>query len=104
MRADWNLRNAAQGSNVMNLNEANSRENKSSTTVYVDLNTSISLQTANTSVTQIHQPRSAVTMRILFDSGIQRSYISERAKKSWVCSRREKRSYSSKRLEKKTKT
>ena len=31
-------------------------------------------------MSRIHQPHSAVTVRILFDSGSQRSYISERAK------------------------
>ena len=46
----------------------------------VDLNTLILLQTANASVPRIHQLHSVVTMRILFDSGSQRSYISERAK------------------------
>ena len=71
--------NAAQGSNVTT-NEANRRENKSSTTVYVDSNMSILLQTANASVSRIHQPHPAVTIRILLDRGSQRSYISERAK------------------------
>ena len=71
--------NAAQGSNVTT-NEANRRENKSSTTVYVDSNMSILLHTANTSVSQIDEPHSAVTIRVLLDSGSQRSYISERAK------------------------
>ena len=72
--------NAAQGSNVTTVNEANGRENKSSTTVCVDSNTSILLQTANASVSRIHQPHPAVTIRILLDRGSQRSYISERAK------------------------
>ena len=72
--------NAAQGSNVTTVNEANRRENKSSTTVCVDSNTSILLQTANASVSRIHQPHPAVTIRILLDRGSQRSYISERAK------------------------
>ena len=71
--------NAAQGSNVTT-NEANRRENKSSTTVYVDSNMSILLHTANASVSRIDEPHSAVTIRILLDSGSQRSYISERAK------------------------
>ena len=48
--------------------------------MYVDLNTLILLQTANASVPRIHQLHSVVTMHILFDSGSQRSYISERAK------------------------
>ena len=64
-------------SNVMTVNEANRRENKSSTTVYVDSNMSILLQTANAFVSRIHQPHSAVTMRILFDSGSHWSQISE---------------------------
>ena len=71
--------NAAQGSNVTT-NEANRRENKSSTTVYVDSNMSILLHTANASVSRIDEPHSAVTIRIRLDSGSQRSYISERAK------------------------
>ena len=64
----------------MTVNEANRRENKSSTTAYVDSNMSILLQTANAFVSRIHQPHSAVTMRILFDSGSHRSQISEWAK------------------------
>ena len=41
------------------------------------------LQMANASVSWIHQPHSAVTMCILFDSGSQLSYISiEQKKKS----------------------
>lgn len=48
--------------------------------MYVDLNMSILLHTANASVSRIHQPHSAVIIRILLDSGSQRSYISERAK------------------------
>ena len=47
--------------------------------MYVDLNTLILLQTANASVPRIHHLHSVVTMRILFDSGSQQSYISERA-------------------------
>ena len=74
--------NAAQGSNVT-INEANRRENKSSTTVYVDSNMSILLHTANASVSRIDEPHSAVTIRILLDSGSQRSYISERAKEKF---------------------
>jgi len=55
-------------------------ENKSSTTVYVDSNTSILLQTATTQVSRVHQLHPVVNMRISFDSGSQRSYISERVK------------------------
>jgi len=48
--------------------------------VYVDSNTSILLQTAIAQVSRVYQLHPVVNMRILFDSGSQRSYISERAK------------------------
>ena len=50
--------------------------------MYVDLdsNTSILLQTAIAQVSRVHQLHPVVNMCILFDSGSQRSYISERAK------------------------
>ena len=73
--------NTSQRNNVVWANEADRRESKSSTTVYVDSNTSILLQTAIASVSRIHQQHPVVKMRILFDSGSQRSYISERAKR-----------------------
>ena len=57
-----------------------SNENKSSITVYVDSNTSILLQTAIAQVSRARQLHPVVNMRILFDSGSQRSYLSERAK------------------------
>lgn len=60
--------------------ERRSNENKSATTVYVDSNRSILLQTAIASVSMVHKLHPVVNMRILFDSGSQRSYISERAK------------------------
>ena len=60
--------------------ERRSNESKTSTTVYVDSNTSILLQTAIAQVSRVHQLHPVVNMRILFDSGSQRSYISERAK------------------------
>ena len=60
--------------------ERRSNENKTSTTVYVDSNTSILLQTAIAQVSRVHLLHPVVNMRILFDSGSQRSYISERAK------------------------
>ena len=62
------------------MEETRSNENKTSTTVYVDSNTSILLQTAIAQVSRVHQLHPVVNMRILFDSGSQRSYISERAK------------------------
>jgi len=46
----------------------------------VDSNTSILLQTAIAQVSRVYQLHPVVNMRILFDSGSQRSYISERAK------------------------
>ena len=60
--------------------ECRSNENKSSTTVCVDSNTSILLQTAIAPVSMGHQLHPVVNMRILFDSGSQRSYLSERAR------------------------
>ena len=71
--------------------ERRSNENKTSTTVYVDSNTSILLQTAIAQVSRVHQLHPVVNMRILFDSGSQRSYISERAKAKLNLPPREKR-------------
>ena len=72
----------SRGSSVVSSGEGERRsnENKTSTTVYVDSNTSILLQTAIAQVSRVHQLHPVVNMRILFDSGSQRSYISERAK------------------------
>ena len=72
----------SQGSNVVasDGDERRSNENKSSTTVYVDSNSSVLLQTAIAHVSRVHQLHPVVNMRILFDSGSQKSYISERAK------------------------
>ena len=98
-------KNSAQGSDVMAVSDANCRENKSSSAVYVDSNTSILLQTVNTSVSRIHHPYSSVTIHILFDSGSQWNYISERAKeKLGLFPKRKLRSCSFKRLDMKTKT
>ena len=82
--------NANRGSAVpqkSNLEEAlsdgggrRSTENKSSTTVNVDSNTSILLQTATAQVSRVYQLHPVVSMRILFDSGSQRSNLSERAR------------------------
>ncbi|XP_044184810.1 uncharacterized protein LOC122964955 [Acropora millepora] len=74
--------NANRGSSVVvsDRGERRSNENKSSTTVYVDSNTSILLQTAIAPVSVVHQWHPVVNMRILFDSGSQRSYLSERAR------------------------
>ena len=93
----------SRGSSVVESDggERISNENKSSTTVYVDSNTSILLQTAIAQVSRVHQLHPVVNMRILFDSGSQRSYLSERAKtKLNFYSPREKRSYLSRRLAK----
>ena len=72
----------SRGSSVVvsDRRERRSNENKSSTTVYVDSNTSILLQTAIAPVSVVHQWHPVVNMRILFDSGSQRSYLSERAR------------------------
>ena len=72
----------SQGSNVVasDGDERRSNENKSSTTVYVDSNSSVLLQTAIAHVSRVHQLHPVVNMRILFDSGSQRSYLSERAR------------------------
>ncbi|XP_044183283.1 uncharacterized protein LOC122963962 [Acropora millepora] len=72
----------SRGSSVVvsDRGERRSNENKSSTMVYVDLNTSILLQTAIAPVSVVHQWHPVVNVRILFDSGSQRSYLSERAK------------------------
>ena len=56
------------------------QERKSLTTVYVDSNTSVLLQTAVGEVSSVNQPHTGLTVRILFDSGSQRSYITERAR------------------------
>jgi len=88
----------SQGSSVVASDggEGRSNENKSSTTVYVDSNTSILLQTAIAHVSRVHQLHPLVNMHILFDSGSQRSYISERAKAK--LNLLPKRSYLSRRL------
>ena len=56
------------------------QERKSLTTVYVDSNTSVLLQTAIGEVSSVNQPHIGLTMRILFDSGSQRSYMTEHAR------------------------
>ena len=56
------------------------QERKSLTTVYVNSNTSVLLQTAIGEVSSVNQLHTGLTMRILFDSGSQRSYMTERAR------------------------
>ena len=56
------------------------QERKSLTTVYVDSNTSVLLQTAIGEVSSVNQLHTGLTMRILFDSGSQRSYMTEHAR------------------------
>ena len=56
------------------------QERKSLTTVYVNSNTSVLLQTAIGKVSSVNQLHTGRTMRILFDSGSQRSYMTERAR------------------------
>ena len=56
------------------------QDRTSLTTVYVDSNTSVLLQTAVGEVSSVNQPHTGLNMRILFDSGSQRSYITERAR------------------------
>ena len=56
------------------------QERKSLTTVYVDSNTSVLLQTAVGEVSSVNQPLIGLTVRNLFGSGSQRSYITERAR------------------------
>ena len=70
-------RNQPQGSSVV---APNREERRSSTTVYVDSNMSILLQTAIASVSTVQRPHPVVDMHVLFDSGSQRSYISEHAR------------------------
>ena len=61
-----------RGSSVVSSDggERRSNENKTSTTVYVDSNTSILLQTVIAQVSRVHQLHPVVNMRILFDSEI----------------------------------
>lgn len=54
------------------------------TTVYVDSNTSVLLQTAVGEVSSVNQPHTGLNMRILFVSGSQRSYITERARNKLI--------------------
>ena len=70
-------RSNPQGSSVV---APDREERRSYTTVYVDSNKSILLQTAIASVSMVQQLHSVVNMLVLFDSGSQRSYISERAR------------------------
>ena len=81
-RGNGTLEIQSRGSSLMvsDRGERRSYENKSSTTVYVESNTSILLQTAIAPVSVVPQWHLVVNMRILFDSGSQRSYLSERAK------------------------
>ena len=62
----------SRGSSVVSSDggERRSNENKTSTTVYVDSNTSFLLQTVIAQVSRVHQLHPAVNMRILFDSEI----------------------------------
>jgi len=55
-------------------------EERTSLTEYVDSNTSVMLQTAASEVSRVNQPHTALTMRILFDTGSQQSYIMELAR------------------------
>ena len=48
--------------------------------MYIDLDTSVPLQTTVGEVSSVNQPHTGLTMRILFDSGSQRSYITERTR------------------------
>ena len=56
------------------------QKRKSLTTVYVDSNTSVLLQTAIGEVSSINHHHTGLTLRILFDSGSQRSYMTEHAR------------------------
>jgi len=72
--------------------ERSSNENKSSTIVYVDSNTSILLQTAIAQVSRVHQLHSVVNMRIVFGGGSQIGCLPERenAKLNLLFKRKEK--------------
>ena len=82
-------RNQPQGSSVV---KPDGEERRSFTTFYVNSNMSTLLQTAIASVSTVQQPHPVVNMRVLFDSGSQRSYISERArgKLNFLAKRKEK--------------
>ena len=56
------------------------QERKSLTTVYVDSNSSVLLQTVIGEVSSVNQLHTGLTMRILFDSGSQQSYTTEHAR------------------------
>ena len=56
------------------------QERTSLTTVYVDSNSSFLLQTAVGEVSSVNQPHIGLTVRILFNSGSQRNYMTERAR------------------------
>ena len=65
---------------LTNLTKETDKERTSLTTVYVDSNTFVLLQTAVGEVSSVNHPHTGLTMRILFDSGSQRSYITELAR------------------------
>ena len=72
-----------EGGSATSADRSDRREDQdrtSLTTVYVDSNTSVLLQTAVGEVSSVNQPHIGLTMRILFDSRSQRSYITERAR------------------------
>ena len=72
---------ATSSSEVSDRESGSVTNNGSSMTVYVDSNTSVLLQTAVASVSGVDQLFPEVKMKILFDSGSQKSYISELARK-----------------------
>ena len=60
------------------------QERKSLTTIYVNSNTSVLLQTAVGVVFSVSQPHTALTMRNMFDRGSQRSYLMEYTRKGLI--------------------
>ena len=82
--------NTAQGNKVMTVNvvnEKNRLESKSSSTVYVYSNTSILLLTANTSMSQINQPRFGYAQFYL-TVAVGRATLPKEQRKDWECFRR----------------
>lgn len=72
-----------EGGSALSSDTSDRREDQDRTpltTVYVDSNTSVLLQTAVGEVSSVNQPHTGLNMRILFVSGSQRSYITERAR------------------------
>ena len=73
-----------EGGSAISADRSDRREDQertSLTTVYADTNTSVLWQTAVGEVSSVNQPHCGLAVRIVFDGGSQRSYITEPARR-----------------------